>query len=154
MAVEPRQAIAVVVRRLRALTVWHSIAISVTLLYTVWLAVRTTRDHFGLGTSAYDFGLYDQGLWLLSQGKAPFVTLMGRNLFGDHTSFILLPLVPLYWFVGSTGLLFVVQAITLGIGALPIWKLTRLLLDSLPMSCVAVVAYLFHPALTFTGMEN
>ena len=154
MAVEPRQAIAVAVRRLRALTVWHSIAISVTLLYTVWLAVRTTRDHFGLGTSAYDFGLYDQGLWLLSQGKAPFVTLMGRNLFGDHTSFILLPLVPLYWFVGSTGLLFVVQAITLGIGALPIWKLTRLLLDSLPMSCVAVVAYLLHPALTFTGMEN
>ncbi|MFM7891234.1 MAG: DUF2079 domain-containing protein, partial [Actinomycetota bacterium] len=154
MAVEPRQAIAVAVRRLRALTVWHSIAISVTLLYTVWLAVRTTRDHFGLGSSAYDFGLYDQGLWLLSQGKAPFVTLMGRNLFGDHTSFILLPLVPLYWFVGSTGLLFVVQAITLGIGALPIWKLTRLLLDSLPMSCVAVVAYLLHPALTFTGMEN
>jgi len=154
MAVEPLQTIAVVVRRLRALTVWHSIAISLTLLYTVWLAIRTTRDHFGLGTSAYDFGLYDQGIWLLSQGKAPFVTLMGRNLFGDHTSFILLPLVPLYWFVGSTGLLFVVQAIALGIGALPIWKLTRLLLDSLPMGCVAVVAYLLHPALTFTGMEN
>lgn len=140
--------------RFAHVTLWHTIAVSLTLLYTAWLAIRTTRDHFGLGTSAYDFGLYDQGLWLLSQGKAPFVTLMGRNLFGDHTSFILLPLVPLYWVIGSTGLLFVAQALMLGLGALPIWKVTRLLLDSLPMSCVAVVAYLAHPALTFTGREN
>jgi uncharacterized membrane protein len=135
-------------------TVWHAVAISLTVLYTVWLAERTTRNHFGLGTSAYDFGLFDQGIWLISQGKSPFVTLMGRNLFGDHTSFILLPLVPLYWFIASTGLLFVVQAVALGIGALPVWKATRLLVGSLPMSCVAVVAYLAHPALTYTGLEN
>ena len=137
-----------------SLTVWHAIAVCSTVLYTVWLAVRTTRNHFGLGTSAYDFGLFDQGVWLVAQGKAPFVTLMGRNLFGDHTSFILLPLVPLFWVIGSTGLLFVVQAVALGIGALPIWKVTRALLDSLPMACAAVVVYLAHPALTYTGLEN
>ena len=154
MATDPRQAVESVVLRVRALSVWHATAAALTVAYTVWLAVRTTRDHFGLGTSAYDFGLYDQGIWLLAHGKAPFVTLMGRNLFGDHTSFILLPLVPLYWVVGSTGLLFVVQAIVLGLGALPVWKTARMLLGSLPMSCVAVVAYLLHPALTYTGMEN
>jgi uncharacterized membrane protein len=154
MAVDPRRVLGAVRERARAVSVWHVVAVSLTVIYTVWLAARTTRDHFGLGTSAYDFGLYDQGLWLLSRGEAPFVTLMGRNLFGDHTSFILLPLVPLYWFVGSTGLLFVVQAIVLGVGALPVWKSARLLVGSLPMSCVAVAAYLFHPALTYTGMEN
>ena len=137
-----------------SLTVWHTVAVCSTALYTVWLAVRTTRNHFGLGTSAYDFGLFDQGVWLVAQGKAQFVTLMGRNLFGDHTSFILLPLVPLFWVIGSTGLLFVVQAVALGIGALPIWKVTRALLDSLPMACAAVVVYLAHPALTYTGLEN
>ena len=154
MAADLRQAVESLVVRVRTLSRWHAIAASLTVAYTVWLAVRTTRDHFGLGTSAYDFGLYDQGIWLLSQGKAPFVTLMGRNLFGDHTSFILLPLVPLYWVIGSTGLLFVVQAVVLGLGALPVWKTARILLGSLPMSCVAVVAYLLHPALTYTGMEN
>lgn len=154
MTTDPRQAVESLVLRVRALSVWHATAATLTVVYTVWLAVRTTRDHFGLGTSAYDFGLYDQGIWLLAHGKAPFVTLMGRNLFGDHTSFILLPLVPLYWVVGSTGLLFVVQAIVLGLGALPVWKTARMLLGSLPMSCVAVVAYLLHPALTYTGMEN
>ncbi|NBU06300.1 MAG: DUF2079 domain-containing protein [Acidimicrobiia bacterium] len=154
MAADLRQAVESLVVRVRTLSRWHAIAASLTVAYTVWLAVRTTRDHFGLGTSAYDFGLYDQGIWLLSQGKAPFVTLMGRNLFGDHTSFILLPLVPLYWVISSTGLLFVVQAAVLGLGALPVWKTARMLLGSLPMSCVAVVAYLLHPALTYTGMEN
>ena len=49
-------------RRLQLLTVWHTVAVCSTVLYTVWLAVRTTRNHFGLGTSAYDFGLFDQGV--------------------------------------------------------------------------------------------
>lgn len=154
MAVDLRATVRSLQRGWMRVTVWHSIAVSLTVLYTVWLAVRTTRNHFGLGTSAYDFGLYDQGVWLLSQGRAPFVTLMGRNLFGDHTSFILVPLVPLYWIVESTGLLFVVQSMVLGLGALPVWKATRQLLGSLPMSCIAVVAYLLHPALTYTGLEN
>ena len=35
----------------------------------------------------------------MSRFHAPFVTLMGRNLFGDHTSFILVLLVPFYWLV-------------------------------------------------------
>jgi uncharacterized membrane protein len=63
--------------------------------YALYFGYTTVQIHRGLGTSAYDFGLYDQGVWLLSQGKVPLVTLMGRNLFGDHTSFILLPLIPL-----------------------------------------------------------
>ncbi|NBT20591.1 MAG: DUF2079 domain-containing protein [Actinobacteria bacterium] len=154
MAIAPRELLATARQRVSVLTPWHVVAIALTVLYTLWLALRTTRDHFGLGTSAYDFGLYDQGVWLLSQGRAPFVTLMGRNLFGDHTSFILLPLVPLYWVVSSTGLLFGAQALALGLGAVPMWKATRELLGEPSYACVAVVAYLAHPALTYTGREN
>ena len=154
MAIAPRELLATARQRVSVLTPWHVVAFALTVLYTLWLALRTTRDHFGLGTSAYDFGLYDQGVWLLSQGRAPFVTLMGRNLFGDHTSFILLPLVPLYWVVSSTGLLFVAQALALGLGAVPMWKATRELLGEPSYACVAVVAYLAHPALTYTGREN
>jgi len=71
-------------------------------LYAIYFAQRTVGIHNGLGTSAFDFGLYDQGIWLLSRGHAPFVTLMGRNLFGDHSSFILVLLVPLYWIFATT----------------------------------------------------
>src|SRR5262249_20523369 len=69
----------------------------IVLWYFLWSARLSVEIHQGYGTSAFDVGLYDQGLWLLSRFKAPFVTLMGRNLFGDHTSFTLLFLVPLYW---------------------------------------------------------
>ncbi|MFZ9422840.1 MAG: hypothetical protein ACO27J_07495, partial [Ilumatobacteraceae bacterium] len=62
MAVDLRTALGVLQRRLAQVTIWHSIATSLTVLYIVWLAERTTRNHFGLGTSAYDAGLFDQGL--------------------------------------------------------------------------------------------
>ena len=42
----------------------------------------------------FDLGIFDQGIWLLSRFKSPFVTIMGLNLFGDHASYILLLLRP------------------------------------------------------------
>jgi uncharacterized membrane protein len=46
----------------------------------------------------------------MSRFKTPFVTLMGRNLMGDHTSFILVLLVPLYWFAPGVGVLLFSQS--------------------------------------------
>ena len=52
--------------------------------FTVYYGSLTLNIHHGLGTAAYDSGLYDQGMWLLSRFRSPFVTTMGRNLLGDH----------------------------------------------------------------------
>src|SRR4029450_4605686 len=38
-----------------------------------------------------------QGVWLLSRFRDPFVTIRGLSLFGDHTSYILVLVAPLYW---------------------------------------------------------
>ena len=94
-------------------------------IYAAYFTSLTVRIHHALGTSAYDFGLYDQGIWLLSRGQTPFVTLMGRNLFGDHASFILLLLVPLYWIFSSTATLLVVQSIVIAMGGIPVFLYTR-----------------------------
>ena len=59
-------------------------------IWTWYFTVRSLNIHHALGTATYDSALYDQGMWSLSRFDAPFVTLMGRNLFGDHTSFVLL----------------------------------------------------------------
>jgi uncharacterized membrane protein len=68
------------------------------MLYYVWHFGRITSDvSRGYADSSFDIGLYDQGVWLMSRFHAPYVTQMGRNLFGDHTQFILVTLVPLYW---------------------------------------------------------
>ena len=71
---------------------------------------------YGLGTAAYDSGPYDQGMWLLSTFD-PVRDTMGRNLLGDHPSFILLVLVPFYWFAPGAWILFWSQAAVIGLGA-------------------------------------
>lgn len=131
------------------LLVWTVVA-----LYATYFSVRTVGVHRGLGTSAYDFALYDQGLWLISRGDTPFVTLMGRNLFGDHSSFILLLLVPFYWVISSTSLLFVVQSIAIALGALPVYYFSKSCMRSEGLGALMAVLYLVHPAIGWTNLEN
>ena len=118
------------------------------------MAAISVELHRGLNTSAYDFGLYDQGIWLLSRFESPFVTLMGRNLFGDHTSFILLLLVPFYWFISSSSFLFIVQSMMIAAGAIPVFLYTRRRLESEIAASIFALVYLIHPATVWIGVEN
>jgi uncharacterized membrane protein len=122
--------------------------------YTAYFTDRTLDIHHGLGTASYDSALYDQGIWLMSRFHAPFVTLMGRNLMGDHTSFVLVLLVPIYWVAPSAGALFFVQSAAIGAGAIPIYLYGRSRLSSEWMGAVMAAVYLLHPAVSWTNMEN
>ena len=122
--------------------------------YTSYFTNVSLDVHHGLGTSAYDFGLYDQGVWLMSRFQAPFVTLMGRNLMGDHTSFILVFLVPFYWLFPSAGVLFFFQSLAIGMGAVPVFLLARRLLHSEAYAIVMAATFLLHPAVGWTNREN
>jgi uncharacterized membrane protein len=140
--------------RIKSASVWETITALMIAVVGFYFAALSVEMHRSLATSAYDFGLYDQGIWLLSRFQNPFVTLMGRNLFGDHTSFILLFLVPVYWIIGSTSTLFVIQALAIVAGAVPIYLFTRNRLDSEAMATVFVAAYLIHPATVWVALEN
>ncbi len=122
--------------------------------YTAFFTGRTLDIHHGLGTASYDSALYDQGVWLMSRFDAPFVTLMGRNLMGDHTSFVLVFLVPIYWLFPAAGVLFFAQAAAIGAGALPIYLYARSRLRSDWLGAVMACVYLIHPAVSWTNMEN
>ena len=139
---------------LQRVTVWQWMLVGLVAAYTSYFTKITLEIHHGLGTAAYDFGLYDQGVWLLSRFKAPFITLMGRNLFGDHTSFILIFLVPIYWVFPSAGVLFFTQALMIGLGAVPVFLLGRKLLQHEGLAVACAAAYLLHPAVGWTNREN
>jgi uncharacterized membrane protein len=124
-----------------ALCTWHFTRLSL-------------RIHHGLGTAAFDFGLFDQGMWLLSRFKAPFVTLMGRNLFGDHTSFILLPLVPLYWVHPGAGTLFFLQSAAIAAGSIPVFLYARRRLGNEAAALLLAVCFLLNPALNWANLEG
>jgi len=121
----------------------------------VWFFTQRSLDiHHALGTASYDSALYDQGVWLLSRFETPFVTLMGRNLFGDHASFILFLLVPFYWIWPSAGVLFLSQSAAIGAGAIPIFLYARKRLNSEWLALPLGLAYLMHPAVGWTNLEN
>lgn len=124
------------------------------LIWTWYFSSRSLNIHHALGTATYDSALYDQGMWLLSRFEAPFVTLMGRNLFGDHTSFILLFLVPLYWIAPGAWIMFTAQSAAIAAGAIPVFLVGRRYLDSEWVALVGAGAYLLHPAVGWTNLEN
>jgi uncharacterized membrane protein len=115
--------------------------------FAVYFAIASIRSYEGYGQPAFDLGIFDQGLWLLSRFHAPFVTVMGRNLFGDHTSFILLPLVPLYWIDPDVRLLLAVQACAVAAAAIPVYLLALRRLGSSLLATLFAAALLCSPAL-------
>jgi uncharacterized membrane protein len=108
---------------------------------------QTWALHRHFGTYGFDVGIYDQGTWLLSRLKAPFVTVRGLNLFGEHASYILVLVAPLYRIWADPRLLLLLQALAL---ALPAWVIYRLGAKHLanPAAGLAVaVAYLAFPGM-------
>ena len=122
--------------------------------YATYFSRLTVEMHRGYGTPGYDMGIFDQGIWLLSRFKAPFVTIMGRNLFGDHTSLILLLLVPVYWVYPHASALLIIQSTLLALGALPVYLLARDRLHNNVMATVLAGAFLLHPALQWGNIEQ
>lgn len=122
--------------------------------YALRFALMSVQVYDGYGAPGYDMGIFDQGVWLLSRFHAPFVTVMGRNLFGDHTSFILLLLVPLYWLWPAAQTLLVVQAVLIAAAAVPVYLLALRRTSSALLATLLAGAYLLNPALQRGNLEQ
>lgn len=134
---------------------WALLVVAVAVGAYVWLyGSWTVRNHRGLATFGFDLGIFDQGVWLLSRFREPFVTVRGLHLFGDHTSFFLLLLVPLYWVVPSASTLLVAQTAALGSGGVAAFLLARRVLGDQALATLVALAYLATPAVGWINWEN
>lgn len=70
-------------------------------------------------SNAFDLGIFDNGIYLISQGEEPFVTFRGIHILGDHAAWILYPISLLYKLYPDVHWLFGIQAIALSLGAIP-----------------------------------
>ncbi len=122
--------------------------------YFAYFAHVTADAYRGFGYRTFDLGFSDQGVWLLSRFHVPYVTLMGRDLFGDHAQFSLLALVPLYWIRPDPTTLLSVQALVLASGAIPVYLLAIRRSLGPAAATVLAVAFLLHPALGRSNLEN
>jgi uncharacterized membrane protein len=121
--------------------------------YVGWFAGMSVQVQDGYGAPGFDMGIFDQGTWLLAHFKAPFVTVMGRDLFGDHTSFVMLLAVPLYWIWDEPQTLLVLQTVLLAAAAVPVYSLARRRMGT-GIATVCAVAFLLNPALQNGNLEQ
>jgi len=116
-------------------------------LYVGWFIHLSLKMYYGYGEPPFDLAIFDQGMWLVSHFHEPFVTIMGRNLFGDHTSFVLLLFAPFYRLFPEPQGLLVLQTLLLAGPAVPIYLLARKYIKSTLIATSLVATYLLNPVL-------
>ncbi|MBU7581627.1 MAG: DUF2079 domain-containing protein [Nostoc sp. TH1S01] len=89
------------------------------------LFICSSVRHELFQSTAWDLGIFDQVVYLISQGKVPVSSYLGFHILGDHAALIFYPLALLYKIYPSVYWLLAVQAVALAIGALPVWYLAR-----------------------------
>lgn len=97
-------------------------AIVVVVINTLILFFCSSIRH-ALFQSNFDLAIFDNAIYLISQGQTPFVSFRGLHILGDHAAFILYALAGLYKIYPSIYWLFAVQAFTLTAGVIPLWYL-------------------------------
>lgn len=115
--------------------------------YIAVFGALTWRHHANFATFGFDMGIYDQGIWLVSRFREPFVTVRGLNLFANHVDPIYLLFVPAYWLGAGPIFLSLVQAVWVAIGAVPVWLLARDRLENAWLAVGLAGAFLLYPAL-------
>jgi uncharacterized membrane protein len=110
----------------------------------VLFAVSTWR-HWAQHSTAFDLGVYDQALYLISRGESPVSSFLGFHILGDHVAVAVYPLALLYAVYPTALWLFVVQAACLAAGVGLTWRLARAYDVPDGMAEALAVAYLLHP---------
>ena len=120
----------------------------------VIVALRANIHRYERFAMRLDMAVFDQGTWLISRGYPPFVTVRGTGLLADHFSAILYLVAPLYRLWASPKLLLAIQAIAMGLGALPIYKIAQYKTRSPHIALLCAVAYLAYPAVQYVAVDE
>ena len=95
---------------------------------TLVLFFFSSLRHSLFYSGAVDIGIFDQGVYLISQGVAPNSSLINYkvdiHILADHAAFILYPLSIFYKIYPDIHWLLLIQAIALSSGVVPAFKLT------------------------------
>ncbi len=114
--------------------------------YVIYVSIHTIQHHWSLGTSAFDLGIQENILWNTVHGDILYSSLMGGNYLGVHTSLVLLLIAPIYALAPFTETLLVIQAMALGMAALPLFLLSRRVLENTWQGLLVAILWLTHPA--------
>jgi uncharacterized membrane protein len=124
------------------------------LAYAIVFTAITLDQYNMFWYGNFDLGIPDQGIWLLSQFKTPYLTTRGLHLFGDHTSFIHILVAPLYWIWDDVRALLILHTVTLAAGALPVYLIARDRFESNWIPLAFSFCYLLYPAVHYSNLDQ
>jgi len=109
------------------------------------LFISSSLKHLLYQSTAWDLGIFDQAIFLISHNMPPISSFLGIHILGDHAALVFYPLAILYKLYPSVYWLFLVQAIALSLGAFFIYQLAKKsqLKESLALTLSSV--YLLYP---------
>lgn len=111
------------------------------ILYSILSLVR----HNNFQSGAFDLGIYDQAVWQYSRFVFPYNTIKERFILGDHLTFTLPLLAPLFYIANDVKILLMFQAFWITLSNLAVYKLTRLRGFSPYVAlCISFVYSLFY----------
>ena len=119
--------------------------------YVLFYGNYVVLEHNRFQTFGFDLGIFAQGTWLLAHFHDPFVTLRGLDLFGDHASFILIVLAPIYRLWSDPRALLLLQVIATAVPAIVTYCIGAKRIG--PTAGLAVaLAYLLYPAMQWAAV--
>jgi len=114
--------------------------------YVVYVSFHTILNHRSFGTAAYDLGIHENVVWNTLHGNFFFSSVMETHYLGVHTSLVLLLVAPIYALAPTAETLLVLQALVLGLAALPLFLLARTILEKDWQALLIGLLWLTHPA--------
>jgi uncharacterized membrane protein len=94
-----------------------------------------------------DLALFDQAVWHYSRFEAPYSTIKGFDLLGDHFHPAVALLAPLYWLWSDPRMLLIAGAVLVSLSTVPVFLFAKRRLDR-PAAYLLAVAYA-----TFFGLQ-
>jgi uncharacterized membrane protein len=126
--------------------VWLKIPLSCAIAASsLFLFACSSLKHALFQSTAFDLSVFDQAIYLLSQGEEPISSLLGFHILGDHAAFILYPLALLYKIYPDVHWLLALQAIALSLGVLLVHRLSIEAGLHPHRALLVAIAYLLYP---------
>ncbi|MBW4447699.1 MAG: DUF2079 domain-containing protein [Spirirestis rafaelensis WJT71-NPBG6] len=122
------------------LGVGWGIAISALILFAC-----SSLRHSVFQSGVFDIGIYDQVVYLISQGQPPISSFLGFHHMGNHAAWAVYPLGLLYKIYPSPYWLLAVQAVALALGALPTYYLSLQAGLKETQAATMAAVYLLYP---------
>ena len=117
------------------------------ILATLIFFICSSLRHAFFYSTGFDLGIYDQVVYLISQGKSPISSFLGYHHLGNHAAWAVYPLGLFYMIHPDIHWLLLLQAVCLALGSWPTWCLARLAGLNQGQAVAIAISYLLYPVI-------